>query len=114
MKIKSVANLTYHRNGVQGEGFYSAFIKVYGDKDTFLLTFTTVEDNFSSDQVPYIPSCRVICTDKPTENWRGDEYGISLHHWLKQQYLDKKATCIYDLTTNEARTKQCQLTNQLI
>lgn len=94
MKIK---NLTYHRNGVAGIGFYSCEFYSSEDKQHFLATFETVEFNESAIN---ISSCRVLSQDT-TNNWRGDSFAYKLDDHFKSSLAEGQT--IYDLTTNRQK-----------
>lgn len=90
MKIKTIKNLTFHRNGVHSDSFYSCYIESplkYG----YWATFETDVTGTLID----ISKCRVITPDQPTEKWRGDEFGIALNSFFRDNF-DNNKTCIYD------------------
>lgn len=97
MKIRTVKHITFHRNGVQGRSFYSAFVKVYSEQAAFYITWEAGIDDSKID----IPSVRVISHTNIGSNWRGDEFGFALCDWFNKQ----KANSWYDLTTNFQKSK---------
>jgi hypothetical protein len=104
-----IHTVSFQRNGVQGEGFYTVHF-LLKDGETFpnmIATFKTQVDNLfkkevieEEDTVIDYSSCRVVNADDVTSAWRGDEIGYQLQRDLDA--MRKTGETIYDLTTNFA------------
>lgn len=94
MEIIRLTKGNYQRNGVAGEGFFSALMewKENGIKKhfkNFLITFTEGNEAHSN--------CRVVDLNNPEESWRGDEFAYALNRF----FAGAKITDIYKyITTN--------------
>ena len=95
LKIIDMVNLTYHRNGVSGKGFYSTIISWEEKYDNtkeicenMLVTFETDSD----DKEINTETCRVVSLDSPLESWRGDNIADALQKFFNES----KAKNIYD------------------
>lgn len=105
MKIKSVKNLTFQRNGVHGESFYHCFATTNEAKGEFIVTFQTeIRPNGGGTQKDYviIPTCRAVSINEPTEIWRGDEFAWALNDYFKAIGL----TDIYRATTSQKQANE--------
>jgi hypothetical protein len=71
----AVTDVTYHRNGCCGRGFYS-------------VRFSFKEDTFQPNMVAIMPAdviddkdfanCFVMNLNDPTSNWRGDQFAADV------------------------------------
>ena len=91
MKVTKLTKGNYQRNGVAGEGFFSAIMewKEDGEKKhhkNFLTTFQTYPDNTVDWE-----TCRVIDLDNLQKSWRGDNFANDLSRFFTQN----KITDIY-------------------
>src|SRR4030067_14727 len=87
MKTTKVYNGNYQRNGVSGEGFFSAMIDFKEDKTAnkgFLITFTVDEITQAPDRY----NCRVIDPQNPRRAWRWDVFADELNYFFKQKTTD--------------------------
>lgn len=94
-KITKIDKLKYHRNGVNGESFYSCLVTIKEDKTinkNYLVTFETDE----SDLEVIKQNCRVINLDDVSLTWRGDNFAI----WLNESFVKELefAESIYNLS----------------
>lgn len=91
-------NFRFQRNGVAGNNFYHAIVKMENKK--FVITFESSDD----DLTVKIATVRVVCIDQPNEAWRGDEIGYNLRKLLWEKlYAEKERRqttelSLYDLT----------------
>ena len=91
MKIIEIKNLTFHRNGVAGEPFYSCVVKTDDEKDLkFLVSFTSKNDKSLAPA-----NCRAVCLDALNSNWRGDVFAYALNDWFVDRLKNNGGT-IYD------------------
>ena len=70
-ELRKVHDVTYHRNGISGIGFYSVrydWADYDGVERRMLATITPNSDIGGYNET----SCRVIDIDEPQESWRGD------------------------------------------
>ena len=82
MEIK---NLTYHRNGIGGTGFFSLRYdwKDYSGIERRMLA--TIERNGEDDGFDYT-SCRVMDIDNPDTSWRGDSESARIIYQIEKHY----------------------------
>lgn len=96
MKIQG---LTYHRNGVCGNGFYSAIVTGWDKEypDEFLVTWEP-EQSEDSQGFPTLESCRAVYLSDPTMRWRGDEMAEDVAKCLEHEKENHNVSNVYDLT----------------
>ena len=108
MKIKTLTNLTFQRNGVAGTCFYHCLVTVNDAKGVFIVTFegtdTEPPETRQRDSRADIHSCRAVSLKHPLEKWRGDEFAYALNNYFAQHKTESLPFGIYSLTVNEKYT----------
>lgn len=88
MKQFTVTDVTYHRNGCTGRGFYS-------------VRFSFKEDVFQPNMVAIMPDvinnkscqeCFVMNLNDPTSNWRGDQFAYDVRAAIERFSDDLQAS----------------------
>ena len=82
-ELRKVHDVTYHRNGISGIGFYSVYY-VWADYDgverRMLASITPNSDIGGYDEA----SCRVIDIDEPETSWRGDSLAPKIINMIER------------------------------
>lgn len=89
MKNFKTTDITYHRNGCSGRGFYS-------------VRFSYDDDGFKPNMVAILPAdlvdgtsfqeCYVLDLNDPTSNWRGDQFAYDVRAAIKVYQKDMWTT----------------------
>ena len=87
--IQEISNVTFHRNGVSGNSYFSLLAKT--NIGNLLLTF---EYSIARLDRADRRSLRAINIDDLKEKYRGDEIADDLNKW----FLNNGVTDIYELT----------------
>ena len=96
LQIKTLSHLTFHRNGIGGEPFFSALLTTNEDKGLFLATF---EEKTGTPERHVIDwsTCRIVDLKDLQSNWRGDVFADALTHYFRTALLESGKPSIYDL-----------------
>ena len=89
MKLTKMYSGNYQRNGIQGQGFYSALINFKDGKYSgkgFLITFTA-DDSYEVNP----NNCRVVDLNNLKQSWRGDSFAYS----LREFFIRNNVTDVY-------------------
>ena len=88
IKISKIEKLTFHRNGVHGNPFYS--VVVITGKEKYLITFES-----ETDKTVNIATSRALLLSNLQDKYRGDEFGRALNKYFANEMKETKS--IYDL-----------------
>lgn len=76
-----MSNTQYHRNGVDGQDFYSAIISWQENGKVYPSMLVTFEMDIQEKMI--YTSCRVVSIDSPTTKWRGDKVAIAIQEFFE-------------------------------
>ena len=98
MKIIKLTRGNYQRNGIAGEGFFSALMewKEEGMRKHFRDFLVTFQEYKESASINW-ETCRVVDLNNPEDSWRGDHFATDLTEF----FTLNKIIDIYEyITTN--------------
>lgn len=89
MKNFKVTDVTYHRNGVCGKGFYS--VRFSYQDDTFMPNMVAVMPSEAVD-AKNCEECFILNLNDPTSNWRGDQFASDVRAAVKEFITELRAS----------------------